>query len=59
MFGSSSSFSPLTSVGGGLVCEMVGTVDLLSDHFDSKQSPIGDGPLGGTAHLSIYILFLK
>ena len=24
--------------GGGLVCESVGKADLLSDHFDSKQS---------------------
>ena len=30
VFGSSSSFPPLVSEGGGLVCE--------SDHFDSKQS---------------------
>ena len=29
---------PLISEGGGLVCESVGKVDLLSDHFDSKQS---------------------
>ena len=26
------------SQGGGLVCESVGKADLLSDHFDSKQS---------------------
>ena len=26
------------SEGGGLVCESVGKADLLSDHFDSKQS---------------------
>ena len=38
MFGSSSSFPPLVSEGGGLVCESVGKADLLSDHFDSKQS---------------------
>ena len=38
MFGSSSSFPPLVSDGGGLVCESVGKADLLSDHFDSKQS---------------------
>ena len=38
MFGSSSSFPPLVSEGGGLVCESVGTADRLSDHFDSKQS---------------------
>ena len=29
---------PLVSEGGGLVCELVGKADLLSDHFDSKQS---------------------
>ena len=29
---------PLISEGGGLVCESVGKADLLSDHFDSKQS---------------------
>ena len=29
---------PLVSEGGGLVCGSIGKVDLLSDHFDSKQS---------------------
>ena len=29
---------PLVSEGGGLVCELVGKADLLSDHFDSKKS---------------------
>ena len=38
MFGSSSSLPPLVGEGGGLVCELVGNADLLSDHFDSKQS---------------------
>ena len=38
MFGSSSALPPLVSEGGGLVCESVGKADLLSDHFDSKQS---------------------
>ena len=38
MFGSSSSLPRLVSEGGGLVCEPVGKADLLSDHFDSKQS---------------------
>ena len=28
----------LVSDGGGLVCESVGKADLLSEHFDSKQS---------------------
>ena len=35
---SSPSLPPLVGVGGGLVCESVGKADLLSDHFDSKQS---------------------
>ena len=38
VFGSISSLSPLVGPGGGLVCESVGKADLLSDHFDSKQS---------------------
>ena len=38
VFGSSSSLPPLASEGGGLVCESVGTADLLADHFYSKQS---------------------
>ena len=38
VFGSSSSLTLLFSEGGGLVCESVGKADLLSDHFDSKQS---------------------
>ena len=38
VFGSSSSLPPLVSESGGLVCESVGKADLLSDHFDSKQS---------------------
>ena len=51
MFGSSSSLPPLVSEGGGLVCESVGKADLLSDHFDSKQSREADDlPL--TYHLS-------
>ena len=29
---------PLVSEGDGLVCESVGKADLLSDHFDRKQS---------------------
>ena len=29
---------PLVNEGGGLVCESFGKADLLSDHFDSKQS---------------------
>ena len=42
VFGSSSSLPPLVSEGGGLVCESVGKVDLLADHFDSKQSREAD-----------------
>ena len=38
MFGSSSPLPPLVKDGGGLVCESVGKGELLSDHFDSKQS---------------------
>ena len=38
VFGSSSSLPPLVSEGGGLVCVSVGKADLLSVHFDSKQS---------------------
>ena len=38
VFGKSSSLTPLVSESGGLVCELVGNADLLSDHFDSKQS---------------------
>ena len=38
VFGSSSSLPPLVREGGGLVCESVSKADLLSDHFDSKQS---------------------
>ena len=41
VFGSSSSLHHLVSEGGGLVCESVGKADLLSDHFDSKQSTVG------------------
>ena len=38
VFGTSSSLPPHVSGGGGLVCESVGKANLLSDHFDSKQS---------------------
>ena len=38
VFGMSSSLPLLVSEGDGLVCVSVGKVDLLSDHFDSKQS---------------------
>ena len=38
MFGLISSLPPLVGGGGGLVCESVGKADLLSDHFDDKQS---------------------
>ena len=41
VFGSSSSLPPPVSEGGGLVCESVAKADLLSDHFDSKQSMQG------------------
>ena len=38
VFSTSSSLPPLVSEGDGLMCESVGKTDLLSDHFDSKQS---------------------
>ena len=38
VFDLSSSLPPLVGGGGGLVCESVGKADLLSDHFDGKQS---------------------
>ena len=38
VFGSSSLLPPLVDGGGVLVCESVGKADLLSDHFDGKQS---------------------
>ena len=51
VFGSSSSLAPLVSEGGGLVYESVNKADLLSDHFDSKQSnEVVDLPL--TCHPS-------
>ena len=48
---SSSSLPPLVTECGGLVCESVGKADLLSDHFDRKQSrEVVDLPL--TCHPS-------
>ena len=41
VFGSSSALPRLVSEGGGPVCESIGKADLLSDHFDSKQSTNG------------------
>ena len=40
VFGSSSdsSLPPLIGAGDGLVCESVGKADMLSAHFDGKQS---------------------
>ena len=38
VFGTSSSLHPLVGEGGSLLCESVGNSDLLSDHFDSRQS---------------------
>ena len=40
VFDSSLSLPPLVSEGDGLVCESVGKADLLSDHFDSKESRV-------------------
>ena len=42
VFGLSSSMPPLVGRGGGLVCESIGKVDLLSDNFDGKQSRESD-----------------
>ena len=51
VFGSSSLLPQLVTEGGGLVCELFGNADLLSDHFDRKQSREAvDLPL--TCHLS-------
>ena len=38
MFGLSLSLPTLFGEGGGLMCESIGKTDLLSDHFESKQS---------------------
>ena len=38
MFGSNSSLPPLVGGGGVLEFESVGEADLMSDHFDKKQS---------------------
>ena len=42
VFGSSSSLPSRVSEVGGQMCESVGKADLLSDHFDSKQSREAD-----------------
>ena len=56
VFGLSSSLPPLVGGGGGLVCESVGKADLLSDHFDGKQSSeSADLPL--TCHPSTSFAF--
>ena len=55
VFGSSTSLPPLVSEGGGLLCGSVGKADLLSEHFDSKQSREAvDLPL--TCHQSPIVL---
>ena len=52
VFGTSSSLPALVNEGGGMVCKSVGKADLLSDHFDSKQSrESADLPL--TCHPSL------
>ena len=38
VFGTSSSLPLLVNEGGRQACESVGKADLMSDHFDSKQS---------------------
>ena len=42
VFSLNSSLAPLVSRDGGLVCESLGKADLLSDHFDCKQSRESD-----------------
>ena len=60
VFGSSSSLPPLVCPGGGLVCESVVKADLLSDHFDSKQSRESDDlPVAGRKWAQIYIYIYK
>ena len=55
LIGSSLSLPPLVSEGSELVCESVGKADLLSYHFDSKQSrEAADMPL--TCHPSPIVL---
>ena len=52
VFGLCSALPPLVGGGGGLMCESVSKADLLSDHFDGKQSRESvDLPL--TRHLSL------
>ena len=51
VLGLSSSLPPLVGEGGELVCESVGKADLLSDHFDGKQSR-GSVDLPFTCHPS-------
>ena len=53
MFGSvsDSSIPPLIGAGGGLVCESVKKADMLSAHFDGKQS-IDPVDVPSTCHLS-------
>ena len=51
VFGLSSPLSSVVRGGGGLVCKSVGKADLLSDHFDSKQT-MGSVDLPHTCHPS-------
>ena len=51
-FGLSSSLPALVGGSGGLLCESVGAVDLLSNNFDNTSSP-------GTASLAIRLLVLS
>ena len=57
VFGSSSSLPSLVGGGGGLLCECGGKADLLSDHFDSKQSR-ESVDLSLTCHLSPSLIAL-
>ena len=61
LFGLSSSLPPLVGGGGGLVCESVGKADLLSGHFDGKQSAgwLSARPMHVVEHLtSWWLMFL-
>ena len=59
-FGSSSSLPPLVDGGGGLACESVVKADLLSDHFDCKQSSEAvDLALAGHPSLSLFTFAIR
>ena len=57
VFSTSLSLPSLVGEFGGLVCESVGKADLLSDHFDSKESREAVD-LPRTCHIVIYLQVL-